>query len=154
MFFPLLYFALFLYSLPDQTQVATQDHIITQWTMAQAQLATLAYPKIGSITTITESGQPVIGKLSTAAAEGLDPQGPFSTTNDYFTALGQAALRRTELQEHELNQDSASFSRLGAFVSSILYKRQAFSRHLRISSPSITWISALRTSSLTTTLIF
>lgn len=116
MFLLLLSFALFRNRLPNQTQVATQDHIITQWTMAQAQLATLAYPKIGSINTITESGQPVIGKLSTAAAEGLDPQGPFSTTNEYFTALGQAALRRAELQEHERNQDLASFSRLGAFV--------------------------------------
>jgi len=46
---------------------------MAQWTMAQAQLATLAYPQIGSITTITESGEPIIGKLSTAAAEGLVP---------------------------------------------------------------------------------
>ncbi|KAJ6099093.1 hypothetical protein N7467_000628 [Penicillium canescens] len=58
-------------SLP--AQVASQDHIITQWTMAQAQLATLAYPQIGSITAITESVEPVIGKLSTAAAEALVP---------------------------------------------------------------------------------
>ena len=89
---------------------------MAQWTMAQAQLATLAYPQIGSITAITESGEPVIGKLSTAAAEGLVPQGPFSTATEYFTAIGKAALRRAELQDDERNRDSASFSRLGAFV--------------------------------------
>jgi hypothetical protein len=69
--------------------------------MAQAQLATLAYPQIGSITAITESGEPVIGKLSTAAAEALVPKGLFSTAAEYFTALGKAAPRRSQLQYDE-----------------------------------------------------
>lgn len=86
---------------------------MAQWTMTQAQLATLSYPWIGSITTTTESGEPLIGKLSTAAAEGLVPQGPFSTATEYFTAIGKAALWRTELQYDERNQDSV---RLGGFV--------------------------------------
>lgn len=101
---------------PNQTQVASQDHIMTQWTKAQAQLATLSFPQIGSIITTTESGEPVFGKLSTAAAEGLDPRGPFSTATEYFTALGKAALRRAELQDDERSRDSAHSSRLGALV--------------------------------------
>lgn len=88
---------------------------MAQWTMAQAQLATLAYPQISSITSITESGEPVIGKLSTAAAEGLVPQGPFSTAVEYFTAVGKAAFRRAKLRGEE-RKNSSHLSRLGAMV--------------------------------------
>ncbi|CRK32678.1 hypothetical protein BN1723_016301 [Verticillium longisporum] len=92
--------------------VATQKHIMAQWTMVQVQLATLAFPQIGSISDISESGAPVIGKLSVSASEGLVPQGPFSTSTEYFTATGEAALRKAELQD----RDSSHFNRLGALV--------------------------------------
>lgn len=97
-------------------QVASQEHIMAQWTMAQVQLASLAFPRIGSITSITESGEPVIGKLSTAAAEGLVPQGPFSTATEFFTAIGQASFRKAKLRDEKRNQNSSHFSRLGALV--------------------------------------
>ncbi|KAF4510955.1 hypothetical protein G6O67_002799 [Ophiocordyceps sinensis] len=96
--------------------VASQEHIMAQWTMAQVQLASLAFPRIGSITSITESGEPVIGKLSTAAAEGLVPQGPFSTATQFFTAIGQASFRKAKLRDEKRNQNSSHFSRLGALV--------------------------------------
>ena len=82
-----------------------QEHVLSQWTSAQAQLATLAYPLIGSITSIDESGEPVIGKLSTAAADGVMPEGPFSTAVEYFTAIGKAALRRIVLGEYGDSQE-------------------------------------------------
>ncbi|GAB0139139.1 hypothetical protein EsDP_00007353 [Epichloe bromicola] len=96
--------------------ITIQEHIMAQWTMTQAQLATLAYPQIGSITSITESGEPVIGKLSTAAAEGLVPQGPFSTAIEFFTAIGQASLRKAKLRDEKRNQNLVPSSMLGASV--------------------------------------
>ncbi|KAI0509158.1 hypothetical protein F5B22DRAFT_617901 [Xylaria bambusicola] len=80
-----------------------QERIIAQWTRVQAELATLAYPQIGSISSISESKEPIIGKLATASAGGLRDLGPFSREVDYFTALGNAAAN-----------DPAT--RLGAFV--------------------------------------
>ncbi|KAI1809643.1 hypothetical protein GGS20DRAFT_267213 [Poronia punctata] len=70
--------------------ITTQEHIITQWTKVQAELATLAYPQIGSISSITESGEPIIGKLATVCTTG--ELGPFSKAVDYFTSLGNAAV--------------------------------------------------------------
>lgn len=79
---------------------------------------TLAYPLIGSITAIDDSGEPIIGKLSMAAADGVIPEGPFSTAIEYFTAIGEAALRRIEidLADGNTSQDSIKFSKIGAFA--------------------------------------
>lgn len=66
----------------------------------QAELATLAYPQIGAICSVSETGDPIIGKL---AAGELMKLGPFSRAFDYFTALGNAAANNTT-------------TRLGAFV--------------------------------------
>ncbi|KAI0541787.1 hypothetical protein GGR58DRAFT_454961 [Xylaria digitata] len=83
--------------------ITTQEHIIAQWTRVQAELATLAYPQIGSISSISESGEPIIGKLATASTGELGETGPFSRAADYFTALGNTATNNTTI-------------RLGAFV--------------------------------------
>ncbi|POR39069.1 Protein kinase-like domain protein [Tolypocladium paradoxum] len=109
-------------------QVASQEHVMAQWTMAQTQLATLAYTQIGSINSITESGEPVIGKLSTAAAEGLIPQGLFSTATEYFIAIGRAAFRKAKLLDEERNQNSSHFSisRLGALTTGLFKASQAY----------------------------
>ncbi|KAI0403040.1 hypothetical protein F4802DRAFT_329819 [Xylaria palmicola] len=72
-----------------------QEHIIAQWTRVQAELATLAYPQIGSISSISESGEPIIGKLAAASTGELGETGPFSRTVDYFTSLGKAAANNT-----------------------------------------------------------
>ncbi|KAI1188976.1 hypothetical protein F5B17DRAFT_393082 [Nemania serpens] len=81
----------------------TTQHIIAQWTRVQAELATLAYPQIGSISSVSELGEPVIGKLATAYTGELEEAGPFSKAADYFTSLGNAATNKTAI-------------RLGAFV--------------------------------------
>ncbi|KAJ5711088.1 hypothetical protein N7488_005244 [Penicillium malachiteum] len=60
---------------------------------------------------------PILGRLSTAAADGLIPQGPFSTTGEYFTAIGEAALRKGELEEENGNDDLTGTGKLGAYVS-------------------------------------
>lgn len=57
----------------------------------QTELATLAYPQIGSISSISKSGEPIIGRLATASIGGLRDAGPFSRAADYFIAIGNAA---------------------------------------------------------------
>ena len=67
---------------------------MVQWTMVQAELATLTYPQIGSISSISKTGEAIIDKLSCGPAEGLINQGPFSSAVDYFIAIGEAVLCR------------------------------------------------------------
>ena len=85
-------------------QVATQEHIMTQWTRVQAELATLTSPQIGSIRSISPSGEPVIGGLASSAAE-LRDAGPFSRAVEYFAAIADAAASKLD-----------SSARLGALV--------------------------------------
>ncbi|KAK7968741.1 hypothetical protein PG988_007814 [Apiospora saccharicola] len=104
-------------TLQDVTEdiLSLPEHIMTQWTMTQAQLATLRFPGIGSICSITELGEPVIGRLSTAAAEGLVQQGPFLSSAEYFTAMGEAALRR--IRNHDQKErDENPFVETGPLV--------------------------------------
>ncbi|CAM1503419.1 Fc.00g081950.m01.CDS01 [Cosmosporella sp. VM-42] len=92
-----------------------QEHIMAQWTAVQTSLATLTYPVIGSISAITKTGEAVIDRLSSAAAEGLTSQGPFRQAVDYFTALGEAALRQAN--PHDCITDQPPhFRKLGALV--------------------------------------
>ncbi|KAI8710651.1 APH domain-containing protein [Fusarium sp. LHS14.1] len=95
---------------------AKQEHVMTQWTMIQTSLATLTFPLIGSISTITETGEPIIDKLSSAASQGLRSQGPFSDAMEYFTALGEAALYRTSTYDGGTDKSLPNFRRLGALV--------------------------------------
>ena len=72
---------------------STQEHIFRQWTSIQAEIATLTLPCIGSVTGVSADGEPVVGKLATAKAEGLADEGPFLTTAAYFNAVADAAIR-------------------------------------------------------------
>ncbi|PNY24501.1 Uncharacterized protein TCAP_05563 [Tolypocladium capitatum] len=92
---------------------AVQECIITQWTKVQAELATLIYPQIGSISSLSLTGEPVIGRLATAAAECFRDAGPFSTTAEYFGAVGQAAIDKFDA---DVDSSSTSFLRIGASV--------------------------------------
>lgn len=89
---------------------------MTQWTTVQAELATMAYPQIGSICTVSENGEPIIGKLSTAPLEGLTNPGPFSSTSEYFTAIGAAALRELDQRTEDSTGESATLRQIGALV--------------------------------------
>lgn len=66
-----------------------------RWTKVQAQLATLRFSKVGSISGITEKGDPIIGKIASAVAEEFQNTGPFDTAVEYFTAAGEAAFQRS-----------------------------------------------------------
>ncbi|KAK7923671.1 hypothetical protein PG985_007742 [Apiospora marii] len=103
-------------TLQDVTEdiLSLPEHIMAQWTTTQAQLATLQFPGTGSISSITEIGEPVIGRLSTAAAEGLVQQGPFVSSAEYFTAMGDAALRR--VRNRNQDRDRSPFDELGPLV--------------------------------------
>ncbi|KAK4118166.1 hypothetical protein N657DRAFT_651579 [Parathielavia appendiculata] len=85
--------------------VATQEHIMMQWTTVQAELATLAYPQIGAVCSISPSGEPVIGSLAASSAAELRDAGPFSRAVEYFTAVANAAAGKLD-----------SSTRLGALV--------------------------------------
>ncbi|KAK0609564.1 hypothetical protein B0T17DRAFT_621611 [Bombardia bombarda] len=95
--------------------VATQEHIITQWTKVQAEIASLAYSHIGSTSSISAAGEPVIGRLATASAEGLKSHGPFSTSVEYFTAVADAAVDNLKLSATD-SKDVATFATLGTLV--------------------------------------
>ena len=77
---------------------------MSQLVKVQAELATLAYPQVGSVCSVSESGEPIIGKLASSVGEFCDA-GPFSRAVEYFTAVANAALALLD-----------SSSRLGAFV--------------------------------------
>ncbi|KAJ4306164.1 hypothetical protein N0V88_000960 [Collariella sp. IMI 366227] len=96
--------------------MAQQEHIMTQWTTVQAELATINYSQIGSICTVSENGEPIIGKLSTAPLEGLTNPGPFSSTSEYFTAIGAAALQKLDQRTEHSAGESATFRQIGALV--------------------------------------
>lgn len=89
---------------------------MAQWTMIQTSLAALTYPLIGSVSGITETGEPIIDKLSCAASEGLTSKGPFSEAVEYFKALGEASLSRATYHEGGVNKSRSHFHKLGALV--------------------------------------
>lgn len=98
-------------------QVSTQEHIITQWTRVQAELATFTSPKIGSISSFSNTSGAIIGELSTAPADGLANYGPFSGTTAYFTAIGQAKLAKLRNAcQNSSSGENDGFATLGALV--------------------------------------
>ncbi|KAJ8065174.1 hypothetical protein OCU04_005886 [Sclerotinia nivalis] len=93
--------------------IPTQEHIITQWTSVQAELATFIFPQIGSISNFSKDAGATIGKLSTAVAEGLSNEGPFTEAWDYFATIADARFRDACKDDAV---DSNIFTRLGPFV--------------------------------------
>ena len=69
---------------------------MTQWTRVQAELATLTFPQIGSICSVSPSGEPVIGRLASSAAE-LRDAGPFSRAVEYFAAIANTMASKLDL---------------------------------------------------------
>jgi hypothetical protein len=96
-------------------QISTQEHIITQWTSIQAELATFTFPQIGSISHFSKDTGAIIGKLSTAVAEGLSNDGPFTEAWDYFAAVADARFRHA-CKTDVANDGSNIFTKLGPFV--------------------------------------
>lgn len=78
---------------------------MTQWTRVQAELATLAYPQIGSIHSISETGEPIIGRLAASSTGELKDVGPFSRSSDYFAAVANTSIEKLD-----------SSTKLGALV--------------------------------------
>ena len=67
-----------------------------QWTKIQAEIATLVHSQIGSIHSLSEKGEPIIGKLAASSVVGdLSNSGPFSEPREYFTSLANAAANKT-----------------------------------------------------------
>ncbi|OBT42934.1 hypothetical protein VE00_07302 [Pseudogymnoascus sp. WSF 3629] len=95
--------------LPD----STLQHIITQWTSIQAELATFSFSMIGSISHFSKDTGATIGKLSVAASEGLSNEGPFIESWNYFSAIADARLQQALKDKAN---DSNIFKMLGPVV--------------------------------------
>ena len=54
------------------------------------------YPQIGSVCSISSSGEPVIGSLPVSSAADLGDAGPFSRAIEYFAAIANAAARKPD----------------------------------------------------------
>ncbi|KFX90719.1 hypothetical protein V490_06300 [Pseudogymnoascus sp. VKM F-3557] len=93
--------------------ITTQEHIITQWTSIQAELARFSFEQIGSISHFAKDTGATIGKLSTAVSEGPLNEGPFSDTQDYFSTIADARFRQACKDDVD---GSCVFKRLGPLV--------------------------------------
>ncbi|KAF2277725.1 uncharacterized protein EI97DRAFT_499987 [Westerdykella ornata] len=92
----------------------TQEYIIAQWTSIQTELATFSFPKIESISHFN-GAEPTIGPLGAAVAEGFPRPGPFNSTHEYFTAVGQSRYtlaRKAALEDPEYDR----FTLLGTSI--------------------------------------
>lgn len=98
----------------------SQEHIIAQWTSIQAELATFSFAEIGSISQFSKegNGMATVGPLAAAVAERFPSGGPFTTSQQYFAAVGEARYTsaRKDASEFEEPDESDRFSVLGAFV--------------------------------------
>ncbi|PVI04277.1 hypothetical protein DM02DRAFT_586500 [Periconia macrospinosa] len=100
--------------------INTQEHIIAQWTSIQAELATFSFDRIGSISHYSqeEKGVVTVGHLASAVAERFPSGGPFTTSQQYFEAVGEARYRSALKDASESDEGDASdrFCVLGAFI--------------------------------------
>ncbi|KAH6994526.1 hypothetical protein EDB82DRAFT_556788 [Fusarium venenatum] len=62
----------------------------------------------------TAEGEPVIGRISSAAMDNIFPQGPFQNAAHYFTAAGMGTLRRAS--EYDDTQEQPDLYNLGATI--------------------------------------
>jgi hypothetical protein len=101
-------------------QINTQERIITEWTLIQAELSTFSFPQVGSISHFSKdnNSEPTIGPLAFAPAEHFPSSGPFPTSEQYFTALASAryTTTRNKLSSSDGLSESDRFSVLGTFV--------------------------------------
>ncbi|KAF2498506.1 hypothetical protein BU16DRAFT_570967 [Lophium mytilinum] len=97
--------------------IQDQEHILTQWTSIQAELASFSFPTIGSIAQFTAETGPTIGKLASAAAEGFEAAGPFLSAHEYFTAVGNARyLEASKSAEDDDEEEADIYTVLGPFI--------------------------------------
>jgi hypothetical protein len=75
----------------------------------------LTFPQIGSISHFSNDTGAIIGKHSTAVAEGLSDEGPFTEGWDYFAAVAEAKFHQA-CKNDVADDGSNSFIRLGPFV--------------------------------------
>ena len=102
-------------SLIPLEQISTQENIIAQWTSVQAELATFTFPQIGSISHFSNDTGPIIGKLSTAVADGLLNNDPFTEGWDYFRVIADARFRHSCTND-AANYEGSYYFKLGLFV--------------------------------------
>jgi hypothetical protein len=71
----------------------------------------MVFPSIGSISSVSAHGEPVVGRIATAVAEGVSGHGPFSSEAAYFGAVADAAVSKLKPSGSDV-----SWASLGSFV--------------------------------------
>ncbi|TQV90079.1 3-hydroxyisobutyrate dehydrogenase protein [Cordyceps javanica] len=100
-----------IYHLP----ISTQEHLFTQWTSFQAELAAFTFPQIGSISQFSTDTGPIIGAIAASSIEGLPTAGPFQSGWDYFVAVAEGLVDQA-LQRKRFGTESNRFTTLGPLV--------------------------------------
>ncbi|KAK3345772.1 hypothetical protein B0H65DRAFT_213576 [Neurospora tetraspora] len=98
---------------------------MSQWTMAQAELASFTFPTIGSISEYSTEKGPTIGPIATPSINGFADRGPLSSSWEYFRNIADARFKATLQRSsspspsHSTNPDPESPSeldKLGHFI--------------------------------------
>lgn len=104
-------------------QIKTQEHIMAQWTTAQAELASFTFPTIGSISEYSKEKGPTIGPIATASINGFADCGPLSSSWSYFSNLADARFKATLTRDPNPNPNSnpdpnspSELTKLGHFI--------------------------------------
>ncbi|KAK3372046.1 hypothetical protein B0H63DRAFT_503437 [Podospora didyma] len=69
-----------IYDLP----ILAQEHIFTQWTSFQAELAAFTFPQIGSISQFSADTGPIVGAIAASWIDRIPTASPFQSRWDYF----------------------------------------------------------------------
>ena len=99
----------------NSLKVSTQEHIFTQWTSFQAELAAFTFPQIGSISQFSTDTGPIIGAIASSSIDGLLTAGPFHSGWDYFVAVAEGLVAHA-LQVKRSDTESSRFATLGPLV--------------------------------------
>ncbi|KAK0628687.1 hypothetical protein B0T17DRAFT_162148 [Bombardia bombarda] len=100
-----------IYNLP----VSTQEHVFTQWTSFQAELAAFTFTQIGSISQFSTDTGPIIGAIATSSIDGLPTAGPFHSGWDYFVAVAEGLVAHA-LRRKRSDTESNQFATLGPLI--------------------------------------
>ncbi|POR37448.1 Uncharacterized protein TPAR_02355 [Tolypocladium paradoxum] len=103
-------------------QSPTQEHIITQWTRVQAELATLKFDKIGAIASVSDSGEAKIGKLPGVDDGDLPGNGPLSTASDFFMCIVNTAENIVANTSSPANRDSNGGSVSALALAAVVFR--------------------------------
>jgi hypothetical protein len=96
-------------------EVSIQEHLFSQWTSFQAELAAFTFPQIGSISQFSPVTGPIIGPIATSSIDGLPAAGPFQSAWEYFVAVAEGRVALALRRKHS-GAETSHFATLGPLV--------------------------------------